>query len=98
SPQVRDFAEQLQRDYTALNARLTQLAASRQMPVSEAMPETARADLTEREKVTGAELDALFLSRVGVAAHKESIDLFEPHARDGVDPELREFAREHLEM
>lgn len=98
SPQVKDFADQFQREHAALNERLARLAATKKLQVTEAMPETARADLAELHKVSGAELDALFLSRFGIAAHRESIDLFEQQAREGSDPDLRAFARESVVM
>ncbi|ANQ84978.1 DUF4142 domain-containing protein [Azoarcus olearius] len=93
---VKAFAEQLRHDHEAINVQLARLASAKKLTAAEAMPEHARADLAEMRKLSGTQLDQLFLARFSGAAHAQVIEAFERQAREGADPEIRAFAQDTL--
>ena len=104
-PQVKSFAEKLQKDHMEANEKLKSLASSKGMTVSTTIDPAAQGKLDELEKLSGAELDRAYLENFGASAHQETITLFERQGRDGQDPDLKAFAeqtlgvlRSHLEL
>lgn len=104
-PQVRAFAEQLDKDHTAANTALERIAGQKGIPLPQGVPPVAREHLDELKSLSGAEADAAFLRHFGSSAHEDTIALFERQASSGQVPELRSFAadtvaklREHLNI
>lgn len=96
SAQVKAFAEKVHQDHAAINVQLARLASARKLTVAEAMPESARSDLAEMRKLSGAQLDTLFLARFTGSAHQERIAAYERAAREAADPDIRAFAQDTL--
>ena len=100
---VRDYAQKLTRDHGNALEALRRIVAPRGLKLPPT-PTGRHADLVT--KLGGVEADArdeAFLLRFGVDAHKETIALYERHAAEGVEPELKRHAaatlphlREHL--
>jgi len=104
-PQVKAYGEQLQKDHSAANMKLAQLASTKGITASETLEEDARTQLDDLAKLSGAEFDRAFVERFGVTAHEKAIALFEREAKEGQDPDIRAFAeqtlatlRSHLQM
>lgn len=104
-PQVRAFAELLDKDHSAANTALERIAGDKGIALPQGMPPSAREHIEELKTLTGAEADAAFLRHFGTTAHEDTIALFERQASSGQIPELRSFAadtapklREHLSV
>lgn len=104
-PQVRAFAEMLDKEHTAANTELERIAGANGIPLPQGMAPASREHIEELKTLTGAEADAAFLRHFGTTAHEDTIALFERQAKSGQVPELRSFAadtapklREHLRL
>lgn len=104
-PQVRAFADQLDKDHTDANNTLERIAMEKGIALPQGMQPAARAHIDELKTLSGAEADAAFLRHFGTTAHEDTIALFERQASSGQIPELRQFAadmapklREHLRL
>ena len=101
--EVRDYVQKLLREHGQALDALRRIVAPRGLSLPTA-PTGRHADMVT--KLTGVkqpDLDDAFLQRFGVDAHKETISLYERHAAEGKDAELRRYAertlvslREHL--
>lgn len=104
-PQVRAFADQLDKDHTDANNTLERIAMEKGIALPQGMQPAVRAHIDELKTLSGAEADAAFLRHFGTTAHEDTIALFERQASSGQIPELRQFAantapklREHLRL
>ncbi|HLJ94969.1 MAG TPA: DUF4142 domain-containing protein [Gemmataceae bacterium] len=104
SEDVRSYARRIFDDHTKANKDLNRIADTRRIPPAPEMDKKHRAVLDRLAGLKGAEFDHAFMSHM-ISDHKEAITLFEHEAKDGQDPELKEFAsktlpilREHLKM
>ena len=95
-PEVKAFGEQLEKDHSAANLKLAQIASSKGITPSEAVEGAHRVQLDDLARLSGEEFDRAFLERFGVAAHEESIRNFERQAKEGHDPDIRAFAEQTL--
>jgi putative membrane protein len=94
--EVRDYAQKLVREHAKAMDDLRRIAAARGLKLPLA-PTGRHADMvTKFSGVAPAERDEAFLLRFGVDAHKETISLFERHAAEGEDAELKRYARQML--
>lgn len=105
NPQVRAFADRLDKDHTDANNTLERIAMEKGIALPQCMQPAARARIDELKTLSGAEADAAFLRHFGTTAHEDTIALFERQASSGQIPELRQFAadtvpklREHLNL
>ena len=103
SPDVRVFAKQMVSDHGKANARLTELAARKGMKPQ--VEQISDPDVEALRGKNGRDFDVAYVAAVGPDAHRKAVALFEGEARDGRDPQLREFAsatlptlRHHLSM
>ncbi|WP_334006648.1 DUF4142 domain-containing protein [Burkholderia cepacia] len=103
SPDVRAFAKQMVNDHGKANARLTELAARKGMKPQ--VEQISDPDVEALRGKNGRDFDVAYVAAVGPDAHRKAVALFEGEARNGRDPQLREFAsatlptlRHHLSM
>ncbi|KVX55065.1 DUF4142 domain-containing protein [Burkholderia cepacia] len=103
SPDVRVFAKQMVSDHGKANARLTELAARKGMKPQ--VEQISDPDVEALRGKNGRDFDVAYVAAVGPDAHRKAVALFEGEARNGRDPQLREFAsatlptlRHHLSM
>ncbi|KVV65137.1 DUF305 domain-containing protein [Burkholderia cepacia] len=103
SPDVRAFAKQMVNDHGKANARLTAIAARKGMKPQ--VDQISDPDVEALRGKSGRDFDVAYVAAVGPDAHRKAVALFEGEARDGSDPQLREFAsatlptlRHHLSM
>jgi putative membrane protein len=96
--EVRDYAQKLMREHEKAMQDLRRIVTPRGLKLPPA-PTGRHADMVT--KLTGVatnDLDDAFLLRFGVDAHKEAIALYERHAKEGQDTELRRHAQQMLPM
>jgi putative membrane protein len=93
---VRDYAQRLLRDHTQAAEQLRRLVSARGVKLSPVATGRHADMVTTLAGVTPRDLDGAFLQRFGLDAHKETIALFERHANEGKDPELRRYAQQSL--
>ncbi|WP_122690947.1 DUF4142 domain-containing protein [Pseudomonas viridiflava] len=94
SPDVKAFAQQMVKDHTAANEKLSSIAKSKNLEVSDdpMLMDQAKALILEmREK----SFDQAYANNQ-VMAHEQTIKLFKEEAENGKDPELKAFAKATL--
>jgi putative membrane protein len=104
SAEVKDFAQQMIQDHSAVNRELMALAQQKgYMPPTE--PSVMQQAELKTLNVTDDSFDRLYASRIGVAAHESAVKLFREASFEAVDPDVRAFAtktlpalEQHLEM
>lgn len=95
-PAVRDFAEMMIKDHTAVDNELKTLAESKgfQLPVE---LDGGKARLMEKLRgLDGHDFDEEYVDEVAVDAHEDAVDLFEDAADDADDADIKAFAAKHL--
>ena len=96
--EVRDFAQATLNTHTKALDGLRRIVAGRGFKFP-AAPTGRHADMvTKLSGVAAAEREDAFVQRFGVDAHKETISLYERHAKEGVDPALRKHALDVLAL
>lgn len=102
---VKAFAETMVRDHGSMGQQLRDLATRKGVALPTQPRATDIALMTRLRAARGAQFDRLYTEQVGVAAHKEAINLFEQAARNASDPDVKSFAtggvpalRSHLTM
>ena len=91
SQQVKDFGAMMVKDHTAGNEELKTLASQKNITLPSALSEKKQKNVDVVSKLKGADFDKEYISFM-VDDHKEDIDEFEEHAKDGNDPELKKWA------
>ncbi|NMG37234.1 DUF4142 domain-containing protein [Azoarcus sp. TTM-91] len=95
---LKRFGERMVVDHQQANVHLAKLASARGVTVQEEIQDRERAQLDEMRQLSGPRLDAAFMRHFGVAAHQESIALFEQQVREGKDQELRAYADQRVKV
>jgi len=101
---VKAFAEQMVSDHTKANDQLKQLATKNGLTLPTG-PDRSHAKKAEKlGKMQGAEFDREYMKMM-VDDHKKTVSLFEKEAKNGKDPDLKNFAatllpdlQKHLQM
>jgi putative membrane protein len=95
SPEVKQFARQMEKDHTAANQELMQIAKGKGIaPPTE--PDSAhKAAEQKMAQLSGAQFDQQYMQGQ-LADHKETVALFQKEASSGQDPQLKGFAQKYL--
>jgi putative membrane protein len=97
-PEVRSYAETIVESHSRNVDELRKIVAPKGLALP-ASPTGRYLDMvTKLSGVRPQEISDAFLRRFGVDAHKEAIALFERHATDGKDPQLKQYAQQTLVM
>ena len=104
SQQVKDFGKQLAEGHQALNTKLTQLAAQKNITL-ESKPDSRHQMVIDRlQQFSGTDFDKRFVNEQ-VMAHRRDVAFYDLAASKNTDPEVKSFAesslpslREHLQM
>jgi putative membrane protein len=103
--QVKSFAQQMVDDHTKANNELQSLASSKgvELPTGPSMMQKAKLKLLDASD--GAKFDQRYSETMGVAAHRDTIALFQKASTTAKDAEVKAFAtktlpalQHHLEM
>lgn len=87
---VKAYAQMLAAEHTRANEELKQLAESKRIRLATEMP-TDKQSIVDH--LAGSDkFDNDFLKQVGLSDHKKDIALFEKHASNGSDPDIKDWA------
>ena len=93
---VKKFADSMVTDHTKVADELKQLAASKQITVSDQPGARHKADIAKLSSLEGKKFDQEYAARIGVAAHKDAVKLFTEASQKATDPEIKAFAAKTL--
>lgn len=101
---IHRFAERMIRDHTKAGKELTRMANAKSLPIATAMDKKHRQVAEKLSALQGAQFDHAYMKHM-VDGHKKMIGLFEREAKNGHNPDVKEFAsktlptlREHLQL
>ncbi|MCM5680594.1 DUF4142 domain-containing protein [Schlegelella sp. S2-27] len=105
SADVKAFAQRMVEDHTKTNAELEQIATSKGIQLPKEPDAAQQAKMKALSGLSGAEFDKQYVEQMGVAAHEQTISLFQRGASNARDPQIKAFAaktlpalQHHLEM
>lgn len=103
--QVRQFAEMMIADHQRMADEATALARTKGMSPPDGPSVMQTTEITALRALTGGAFDAMYVNRIGVAAHESTVEMFEQASQDVQDPDLQAMIsetlpklREHLTM
>jgi putative membrane protein len=88
SPKVRDYAAMLLRDHKAADSGLLRLSHARGI-TPPMMTGAHRKTLNQLAKAHGAGFDRIYLEKIALQSHRDSIKAFESASNDARDAELK---------
>ena len=92
---VKNFASMLERDHTAANDQVKNLAGQRNVSLPASPTEEKQKMYTDMEKMTGKALDKEYISML-VKCHNDGINLFEDTRSNASDIDVKNFADKTL--
>lgn len=95
-PEVRNYAEMMIKDHSAVDKELKALAKDKgfQLPIElEGGKQRLMEDLRQLD---GADFDEEYADEVAVDAHEDAVELFEDASEDADDADIKAFAAKHL--
>lgn len=102
---VRDFAQMMIDDHQKMVDEGTALARQKGMTPPDGPSVMQTTEVTALKALTGGAFDAMYVNRIGVAAHESTVDMFEQASKTVQDPDLQAMIsktlpklREHLKM
>jgi len=102
--EVKNFAEHMVKEHSAVNDELMKLAQSKRLDLPAAPSTQDKQSVSKLGATTGPEAEKAYIEEFGVKGRKDAIDLLEKRAQEGSDPDLKRFAesklpalKEHLE-
>ena len=95
SQEVKDFAQKLVTDHTRLSSELSSLASTKGVNLSSSMEKKDRKELDELNKHSGKKFDHEYVKEM-VKNHKEDIRDFKAEAKDAKDPDVKNWASNHV--
>lgn len=105
SADVKAFAQQMIDDHTKTGDEMKALAASKSVAVSDKPSASQAGKIKMLSAMSGTNFDKRYVDVVGVAAHKDTIKLFQKESARGKDADVKAFAtktlpalQHHLEM
>jgi putative membrane protein len=93
NPDVKNFAQKLVDDHTAVNSELMGIASSKNVKVDN--DDNKDRTYKRLSNKSGNDFDREFIAHM-VDEHEKDIKLFEKAANDAKDPEVRSFASKHV--
>jgi putative membrane protein len=94
--QVKGFAQQMVDDHTKTGQELAALAASKGVEVPKEPSVAQKAKLKMLSAADGANFDKRYADSMGVAAHQDTLKLFQKAAAGATDPDVKAFASKSL--
>jgi putative membrane protein len=104
-PAVKAFAQQMVADHGKTGQELAALAGAKGVELPDGPSMMQKAKLKLLETADGADFDRRYSESMGLAAHRDTIKLFQKASTDARDPDVKAFAaktlpalQQHLEM
>jgi len=105
SQDVRDFAQMMIKDHGEMVKEASKLATDKGLTPPEGPSIMQKTEVTALKALTGGAFDAMYVNRIGVAAHEATVEMFEEASQSAEDPDVKAMAtktlpklQEHLEM
>lgn len=105
SADVRAFAQMMIDDHQKMLSEAEALASSKGMTPPTGPSIMQSTEITALKPLTGGAFDAMYVNRIGVAAHESTVEMFEEARQEVQDPNIKAMIektlpklREHLEM
>lgn len=95
SAEVRQFAQQMVTDHTAVNQELTQLVAAKGVTLPTALTDGQQRDLQKLNGRNGAQFDREYMDQM-VDDHEKAVKLFQRESERGTDADAKAFAAKTL--
>lgn len=92
---VRDFAQQMINDHSAVNQQLAQVAQQLGISLPTQTDEAHQREAQELAKLSGAQFDRAYMQGQ-IRDHEEAVSLFRTEAESGSNPQLRQLAQTAL--
>lgn len=92
---VKAFGQRMVDDHSKANDRLKELAQKQNMTLPATMSSKDQALYEKLQKLSGADFDKLYMKSM-VKDHEQDTKEFKKEARNGKDPELKNFAAQTL--
>lgn len=89
--QVKQFAQRMVQDHSQANSQLQGLAQAKNITLPPDIGDKNRQELEKLSKLSGAEFDEAYMDRM-VDEHQKDIELFQSQAKNGRDPDLKNWA------
>jgi len=103
--EVRDFAQMMIDDHQKMVQEASELARQKGVEAPDGPSLMQTTEITALKALTGGAFDAMYVNRIGVAAHESTIQMFEEAQQNVQDPDIRAMIdktlpklREHLQM
>ncbi len=101
---IKNFAKQLEKDHTAANDELKQIAQSKNVTLPSSVDSMDKREYDRLSKLSGTEFDTAFVQHQ-VKDHEKDISAFKKEAENGQDSDVKSFAsgkvsalEHHLQM
>ena len=95
-PAVKGFAQQMVADHGKTGQELAALASAKGVELPDGPSLMQKAKLKLLEAADGADFDRRYAETMGLAAHRDTIALFQKAAKEARDPEVKAFAAKTL--
>lgn len=103
--EVKEFAQHMIDDHTKMVEEASALAKEKGMTPPDGPSVMQTAEITALKPLTGGAFDAMYVNRIGVAAHESTVEMFEEASQNVQDADVQAMIsktlpklREHLEM
>lgn len=105
NPQVKEFAQKMITDHTAVDKELRALAQSKKVELPTDLRWGQGRTMKGLQKDEGADFDERYVDKVAVDAHEDAVELFQDASEDADDADVKAFAaktlpslQQHLKM
>ena len=105
SQDVKDFAQMMVQDHEKMAKEAAKLASDKGVTPPTGPSAMQVTEITALKALSGGAFDAMYVNRIGVAAHESTVQMFEEASREADDPDVKALAtealpklREHLKM
>ena len=105
SAEVKQFAEMMIKDHEKMAQEASKLATEKGLTPPDGPSVIQKTEITGLKALSGGAFDAMYINRIGVAAHESTVEMFEKAAQEAEDPDVKAMAektlpklRKHLEM
>lgn len=94
--EVKAFAARMIKDHTKANDELKALASRKGYTPPTEPSIVQRTELKALSVLDGERFDKMYASRIGVAAHEDTLKMFQEAAQRAQDPDVKSFASKHV--
>jgi putative membrane protein len=95
SDQVKQFGQRMVDDHTKANDQLKQVASTKGVNLPSDMDKSSQREYDKLSKMSGAQFDREYMDHM-VSDHKKDISEFQKQAKNGKDPDVKQFASSTL--